>query len=245
MKVVSLNTWGGKINQDLLDFFRDNNEVDVFCLQEIFHELDSNISTDYYINTKEGNKNLFNDISNVLNNHKSIFCPIHDTSFGLAIFVKNDLKIELSGSIEIYKNENYDPEDIYNDHGRRLQWVKLSNGFHILNIHGHWTMDKADNDLRIKQSKIITDFIKSLDNKKIILCGDFNLSPNTQSIQNIEDAGMTNLIKKYNIESTRTELFVHSEKHADYIFTSKDIDEKDFKVLPLNISDHATLLLEI
>ena len=37
MKVISLNTWGGRGGLDgLLDFFTRHRDVDVFCLQEVW-----------------------------------------------------------------------------------------------------------------------------------------------------------------------------------------------------------------
>ena len=56
---------------------------------------------------------------------------------------------------------------------------------------------------------------------------------------------MKNLIKEYNIQSTRTSLYEKSEKFADYVFVSPEIVVKDFKLLPDEVSDHLALFLEI
>ncbi len=37
MKIISLNTWGGRAGKDTsISFFERNKEIDVFCLQEIW-----------------------------------------------------------------------------------------------------------------------------------------------------------------------------------------------------------------
>jgi len=38
MRIITLNTWGGKIYEPLIDFFiKHKEETDVFCLQEVFN----------------------------------------------------------------------------------------------------------------------------------------------------------------------------------------------------------------
>ena len=76
------------------------------------------------------------------------------------------------------------------------------------------------------------------------MSGDFNLLPDTQSIKKLENFGLRNLVKEYNITSTRTSFYTKSEKFADYAFVSSEIAVKDFKVLPDEVSDHSPLYLE-
>jgi endonuclease/exonuclease/phosphatase family metal-dependent hydrolase len=61
----------------------------------------------------------------------------------------------------------------------------------------------------------------------------------------IEQTGLINLIKKYNITSTRTSIYTKPDKYADYVLVSPNIEVIDFKVLPDEVSDHAPLYLEI
>jgi endonuclease/exonuclease/phosphatase family metal-dependent hydrolase len=84
--------------------------------------------------------------------------------------------------------------------------------------------------------------MRNINNKKI-LCGDFNLMPDTQSLQIIAE-GMNNLIATYKITSTRTNYYPKEEKFADYIFTSPDIKVNQFAVLRDEVSDHAPLMID-
>ena len=79
-----------------------------------------------------------------------------------------------------------------------------------------------------------------------IVVGDFNLLPNTKSIEMISKK-MINLIEKYNIKSTRPKFDDGLDKGnlvCDYIFVNDKVIVNDFKVIDTNISDHLPLILE-
>lgn len=76
-----------------------------------------------------------------------------------------------------------------------------------------------------------------------ILCGDFNLRPDTTSISTLKE-GMNDLIRRHGITSTRTQLYDKPEKYADYIFTSPEINVIDFNVWDDVVSDHNPLSLK-
>ena len=103
-------------------------------------------------------------------------------------------------------------------------------------------LGKNDSSERITQSKKIKTFVDSI-NTPIILCGDFNLKPNTESIKIIKNS-IQDLIADYGITSTRSSLYLKDEKFADYIFSSNDVIVKEFKILQEIVSDHLPLLLE-
>jgi endonuclease/exonuclease/phosphatase family metal-dependent hydrolase len=114
----------------------------------------------------------------------------------------------------------------------------------IFNVHGLWNgRGKTDTDERIAQSQRIRECIDLISGPKIV-CGDFNLRPDTQSLTLIAH-GMNDLIKTFGVASTRTSLYPKAERFADYIFVTPDITVKKFAVLPDVVSDHAPLLLEI
>ena len=115
----------------------------------------------------------------------------------------------------------------------------------IINFHGLWNGEgKGDSSDRLKQSDNIVRFVKDC-SSPVVLCGDFNLSPDTESIKRIENAGLRNLIKEYGVTSTRTSHYTKPEKHANYVFVSSDIEVKDFRVLPEEVSDHRALMVEV
>jgi endonuclease/exonuclease/phosphatase family metal-dependent hydrolase len=127
-----------------------------------------------------------------------------------------------------------------------LQWIKCNieeELYAIINVHGLWNgKGKTDTEERIAQSTRIKEFMRTFNTRKI-LCGDFNLKPDTESLKMLAN-DMNNLIASHHVTSTRTSFYPKEEKFADYIFTSKDIAVKKFEVLKDEVSDHAPLLLD-
>ena len=162
------------------------------------------------------------------------------------MLVHKNLNIIEEGEVFVYKHKGYIPEGDVGGHARNIQYARIrvnNRPVTIINFHGLWNgKGKTDTEDRIQQSKNILEFTQKLDGD-YILCGDFNLLPDTESIKLFESQGLRNLIKEYKVTSTRTSFYTKPEKHADYIFVTKGIDVKDFSVLPEEVSDHAPLLL--
>lgn len=247
MKLITLNTWAGRVKEPFEVFLKSHADfTDIFCFQEIFNDLDEDISTEDYINHAEGNRHILREVADILTNFDVYFCPVESNVYGIAIFLKKGMEIIASGEVMLYENPSYDPSDPASDHSRKMQWVHIKNGTKdaiIMNIHGHWDPSgKSDTSNRIEQSNIINKFIETTGNVPKIMVGDFNLLPETESIKMLEK-NFTNLITKYNIPTTRTELYTGDDKHADYVFVSPEVLVEKFEALPDVVSDHVPLAL--
>lgn len=253
MKIITLNIWGGLAGrEELLSFFeKHKSDTDIFCLQEVWTAPYTHIEGQVV-----GGRNLEHDklmidgldaISGVLTNHNPYFRPHHGDDYGLLMFVKKDLKVEEEGELFVHKHKGYIPEGDVGLHARNIQFVKTSyegKPLCVINFHGLWNgMGKDDSEDRLEQSRKISSFIKDLSGG-VILGGDFNLNPNTESMKILEDAGLRNLVKDYGVTSTRTPLYDKSGKFADYIMT-RDVEVKDFQVLPDVVSDHSPLYVKV
>lgn len=249
MKLMTLNIWGGEVGKPLFDFFETHkNDVDIFCLQEVFKDLgNGSIDDSIHVADTHAHEHVYNRIESILTDHNGFFCPVKGETYGLACFVKKDISVVQTGDVVIYDNPQFDASNPESDHTRKMQWFEVSTGderYVVMNVHGHWVRAcRKDSPERILQSKAILEFVKGAQNKKLILCGDFNLLPTTESIHILEK-DFRNLITDYGITSTRTSVFPWPEKYADYVFVSPQIKEISFKVLPDEVSDHSPLLLE-
>lgn len=252
MKLISLNTWGGLAGKNvLLSFFKKHGDVDIFCLQEIWSDsYDSSEGKKVGGVIVENSKVMVHglqEITALFPDHKAYFRPHHGDHYGLLILVHRDLEVMAEGEMFVYQEKGFvDPEENGN-HARNIQYVTLKcNGklMTVINFHGLWNgKGKGDSEDRLKQSENIINFLDTL-SMPFLIAGDFNLRPDTESVKKFERAGLRNLIKDYGITSTRTKLYTKStEKFADYVFTSKDIEIDDFKVLPDAVSDHAAMFL--
>ncbi len=255
MKLICLNIWGGKVYKPLTKFIRDySKEVDIFCFQEVFHT-EAEITEDF-----DYRLNIFAELSKVLTNFNSFFdvsvenyltgsfkenFTDYKLSSGLATFVRKGINLKSNGSFFIYGQKNdFNPKD-KESLQRNAQYISFTisgKQFTILNLHGLWTPTKFDTPSRIKQSNIIKAFLSKQKDRKIV-CGDFNLHPDTKSLKILEK-DLKNLIKEFKIKSTRSSFHQQDVKFADYILASKDVKVLDFKVLKTQVSDHLPLYLE-
>ena len=240
MKLITLNIWGGHVHDPLLKFIQTHREIDIFCLQEVYHRADRK-------NSDEDRKvylDIFLELHEFLPNHDAYFKPVVNGSYGIGMFVKKSINVLAEGEVIIHENPEY--SGIGPAHSRNLQWVECSHQnktYTIMNVHGLWNgQGKTDSLCRIQQSQRIIQFIDQVNTPKI-LCGDFNLRPDTEALKLIH-GDMNNLIQQYGVSDTRTSYYKKPERFADYVFTSGDIEVKHFSVMQDEVSDHSPLLVE-
>jgi len=220
MKLISLNTWGGRVSEPFIAFIKERaSDTDIFCFQEVLTGGSGKTS-------REEMKDCYEQIGKTLANHAGYFPGYGeggyysesskgmDFDYGVACFAKKDLEQSLIGSVALY-----DLETKWGDYdggfaaGASLA-VKVS-GHAIVNVHGLWQGSmKKDSEARFEQSRRILDLANKGTGKKII-CGDFNLEPDTKSIGMIEGLPTRNLIKEYGIKSTRSSHYKKELKFAD------------------------------
>ncbi len=264
MKLISLNTYCGYFFEPLMAFIEKNSaDTDIFCLQELLHNENNNFHSGPF------RANFFSEISRVLKNFEGIFVPVQrgvnpagDTDknvyFGLGIFIKNKFKVQNSGDFFIVGNGHSYVKGKETTLPFKMQYLQFLIGKNLLticNVHGTaWPVNKLDSDERLEQSKKILNFVNKQPGEKIIT-GDFNLFPQTKSVTIFEDAGFCNLVKNFNISTTRGSLIkkMHPEYYvagrifqefADYTFVSPGIKVKNYTVPDLPLSDHLPLILE-
>ncbi len=249
MKLVSLNIWGGKISDPLVVFIKEHAlETDVFCFQEVLKGGTGKTA-------REEMKDCYERIVGLLPGHTSYFSGYGeggyyseslkglDFDYGVACFVKKNLKQSLVGSVTLY-----DLGTKWNDYdGGFAAGASIAvnvAGHVIVNVHGLWQGSiKKDSEARFEQSKRILSLASKVTGKEII-CGDFNLEPDTKSIGMIEGLPTRNLIKEYGITSTRSSHYKKPLRFSDYMLVSPEVDVVDFKVLSDEVSDHLPLYLE-
>lgn len=249
MKVISLNTWGGEAGlPKLLSFFRQHDDVDIFCLQEIWNG-GEHMKTEKAGGSWLENRvtDLFPQLCEALPDHDSYFRPHFFDFYGLAMFVKKGITVHEEGELFIYGERGFVSSDDMGNHSRNLQYVVVETERGkklVVNLHGLWNgRGKTDTEERLLQSEKIIELVNQHALPSVIL-GDFNLLPTTMSVQKLEDAGLRNMIKECGITSTRTSYYTKPEKFADYAFASDGVEVKEFKVLDDEVSDHSPLFLE-
>lgn len=170
-----------------------------------------------------------------------------DNEASLSIFVRKELEVKKVEDLFVYKSKNSMVGDDPSTRGIDMLHATIGAGgeiYEIYTVHGLWFPGvKIDHPETILQSRNICKFISKAKGKRI-LCGDFNLYPETESIMAIGRAGMRDLIKDYGVISTRSSYYKYEKKFADYVFVSKEVKVGNFEALQDEVSDHLPLALE-
>ncbi len=258
MKLICLNIWGAQVYKPLVEFLKDqSSDTDIFCFQEVMNSSVSKFSNG-------AKTDVYNDLVKILKNYNSYLAtPIlsgfdlkekvdFDLTFGQATFVKKELKFLSEETIFVYGKEG--PVSMWNikrktkrylDIPRNIQCLRIAVGRKKLlvgNLHGFWMpRSKSDVGHRIRQSEKVREVFDAHKGPKI-LCGDFNLRPDTKSMKILEET-MRDLIVEYGIKSTRSKHHTRKEKIADYIMISRDINLTSFEAMDMHVSDHLPLVI--
>lgn len=227
MKILSLNTWHGTCDSKLETFLLSElDTTDIFCLQETNGENITRIMAELFDDSQFSSAHVTKstDTDRYYSLHTFVKKPFQLLQYE-ALFSDNDAETGQALAVKI--GEEGAP------------------ALSIVNIHGvpFLVDDKLDTDGRLRQSETIISWLSAESTLPAIVCGDFNLLPETNSIKKFESAGYKNLIADYNIPTTRNRLAW--ERHpdsiqlfADYTFTSPGIKVLDFSVPDIEVSDH-------
>src|SRR6185503_9723048 len=224
--------------------FVEKTGADIYCFQEVYHEAQGKDTT-FLDNTD------FDHLSYLKSHMQGYDCLYHPHLgdwWGLAMFIKKGIPVIDRGEAYVHKHKGWNYElEVQGYTAKNLQYATIetpSGERTIVNFHGLWNgKGKGDSEERVKQSENIVAFLKTL-GTEVMLAGDFNLNPTTESLNLLEAHGLRNLIKEYGYTSTRTPLYEKDGKFADYVFVSGGIEALDFSVLPDVVSDHSPLSLE-
>ena len=237
---MQLNVWGGRLGKQIQNLI-DQEKPDVICLQES-------------VSMKGGsNGGWFLTVDEIkrLNKMNLTYSPVISFSFmrrkaefGNAILTKAKILNQNTVFTRLEYKKDFDYES--DDHNiRNLLHVIVDNKgkqLHILTHHGHHVPNhKKGNEDTLRQCNQIAEYIKGLKGE-IILTGDFNLEPNSESINKINKI-LRNLAIEAQLITTRTPL-THKTEVCDYIFVNDEVRVKSFNALDDVVSDHKALILE-
>ncbi|MBP9818105.1 hypothetical protein KBC75_05175 [Candidatus Shapirobacteria bacterium] len=222
MKILFLNVYKGAQEDMLKDFLiKKLDNTDMFCLQETEGQF-------------EGMVDIFHE--------KIIFEMTKPTEskWNFSIKTMINKKYLTKEVVRLWPEENK----------IGLGLVTKAENLMVGNMHGvaFNPDDKLDTPERLRQSREMIECLGETGQR--IVGGDFNIDINTESVRLFEEAGYRNLIKEYEIETTRNRLAWerypdHIQKYADFVFVSPEVKVKSFEVLDIEVSDHLPMVLEI
>ena len=262
MKLLSLNVALFEANNSKLTKFLQNEKPEIICLQEVVREIEETVSPEFVTKgpVDKASSNLeysFYGPNSVMHNFDmEDFHGQEHFRFdlgGLAEmgnYVRSKFKIVKGQNIFLENHFTYttDYSNWPDEDFRAVLVVDLiinDKPVRVLNYHGIWTRGKLGNDKTLAACQKINTL--ALETKgEVIICGDFNLFPDTPSMKLFE-GNFTSLVDKFNIKTTRpvsNELNGSDRNVVDFVWVSKGIKVKNFEVLDSDVSDHLPLILE-
>jgi endonuclease/exonuclease/phosphatase family metal-dependent hydrolase len=266
MRIMCLNGWGGKLHEQLIAYVSAE-APDVLCLQEVVH---SPATEQDWLTYRDGahvlpqRANFFRDVARALPHHTAIFCPAAQgvlweddraiaSQWGLATFVHTSFPITAQHQGFVHKT--FSPHG-YGDHPRsrsahalRLYDYERNRFISIAHMHGLRDLQgKMDTPERKQQAQRLLDIAQAVagPGDPLIVCGDFNVEPGSETFGILGQAGLVDLVTTRGFAGTRTSQYAKPGKFADYLLVNPRVEVLGFDVVRHpEVSDHCPLLLTV
>lgn len=266
MKLLQLNLFQGKFLDRIIDLVK-REDFDILTFQEVTGGKFSKGGINNYLDIKFINKmvnpktigiDCFKELKKNMG-YKGELCVnerfVNDNSsyHGNATFYKN-FNLLSKKDIRMKPYQEFKSMDEINPafssrSATVLQLERNNKTITVINLHLAWGPTPFDEPYKLEQAEKLFEFVKSL-KAPYILSGDFNLDPSSQVISWFEKIAR-NLSKENKLTNTLNPR-VHSVSKlfppglaVDYMFTSREIKVKSFKLITEpDLSDHFGLLLE-
>lgn len=248
LKMIQVNIWKGQFLDALVAFLQKENP-DIITVQEVTAG-EENSCPDKTID-------LFTYLRDALSMSGAVnrTFGFHGDAYayhGIAVLVRGDVLSQKEAWLRPYAEFPKTYEEVGEDAGlfpllpRAVldATVRIRGAtFHVLSVHGAWNKDPIDTPEKLRQAKLIAEYIVTLGNESFLLGGDLNMTPGSQVIQMI-DAVARNAMKDSGVITTLHPTIHKTAKEkpqgllVDYIYTSPHFTVKKIDVPVVAVSDH-------
>lgn len=266
MQIMCLNGWGGRLHDQLIPYIALA-RPDVLCLQEVVHT--PGAKTEWLTYRDDGaalpqRANFFAEVKRVLPDHVAFFCPAAQgdlwdgamrfaSQWGLATYVHKSLPI--IGQIQGFVHGSFSPHG-YGEHPRSrnahaVRVFDFKKGFPVTIAHMHGLRDpsgKHDTPARLQQAEKLKSLVQTIaeTGDRVIVCGDFNVRPDSETFTILGTLGLTDLITARGFTNTRSSYYKKEIRFADYMLVNALLADARFDVVEdPEVSDHRPLVLRI
>ena len=238
--------------------------ADVWCLQEVTrtHGLTGWTTFEDAERRLPQRANLFDDVRLVLPRHRADFVAsdsgpvraedrtIHRQEFGLAMFVEQSLTV-VDHRVSFVHGEFVEHQVwTTSDRPRIAQGCQIVGDLPVsvavVQVHGlRDPAGKGDTPARRRQAERLVAFVRDLrpDPGITVVCGDFNLLPDSDTFEQLAAIGLTDLVGRADTRSTR---YTKSFRHASYLLVSDPDAVRGFEIVASpEVSDHRPLVLDL
>lgn len=264
MRIASVNAWGGALSDELLAWL-PHSGADVVCLQEVTRTPGLSGWTRFSDGerTLPQRADLFDDVRGALPRHQAFFLtsdsgPVlddagtrHRQDFGVATLVAEHLPVCGVDSMFVHGEFTDHDEWTVTDRPRVALAVRTADrgtgrSVWVVQVHGlRDPAGKGDTPARHRQAQRLAELVRRIrgPHDLVVLCGDLNLLPDSETFAVLAGAGLTDLVKT---ADTRTSHYPKPVRHASYLLVSDVAAVKQFEVLTEpEVSDHRALILDV
>ena len=266
MEIMCLNGWGGKLHEAFLPYI-SSTAPDILCLQEVVHSPETDKD---WLTYRDGDHvlpqraNFFRDVCLALPEHVATFCPAAQgvlwdeersipSQWGLATFVHRSVPI--IGQVQGFVHKAFSPVG-YGDHPRsrsahgvRVFDYDANRALSVTHMHGLRDLNgKMDTPERMAQAQKLLNLSRQVSEPSdlTVICGDFNVEPDSQTLTILSEAGLSELVTGRGFNGTRNSHYKKPGRYADYMLINQAEAVKRFDVIyDPEVSDHCPLILEL
>jgi endonuclease/exonuclease/phosphatase family metal-dependent hydrolase len=264
VRIASVNAWGGALCDALLDWL-PRAGADVVCLQEVTRTPGLSGWTRFADGerTLPQRADLLADVRGALPNHRAMFVtsdsgPVEDGTgrrhrqdFGVATLTGEHLPVVGVDSAFVHGEFVDHAEWTVADRPRvalAVRTVDRDSGRPVVVVQAHGLRDPAgkhDTPARRHQAGRLAALVRRIrvQNDLVVVCGDLNLLPGSETFDVLAGAGLTDLV---GTADTRTSHYRKAVRHASYLLVSDVAAVKRFEILDEpEVSDHRALVLDV
>ncbi|CCQ14465.1 Endonuclease/exonuclease/phosphatase [Rhodococcus sp. AW25M09] len=264
MKIVSINAWGGAMYDELAAWLKSV-DAEIICLQEVTRTPNRSGWATFADGerTLPQRLNLFDDVSAVLPGWTPYFVandsgPVTGgdgaelrQDFGIATWVRDNCPV-VGIDARFVHSRFVDYEDWSVDDRPRAA-LRLTvrdrigdRSVSVIQLHGlRDPAGKQDNAARGEQARIMGAMVDQAQvvSDLVVLCGDLNLLPSSETFDLLREHGMTDLVGE---ADTRASSYPKPIRSASYLLVSSTGSVKSLEIVTEpEVSDHRALVLDI
>lgn len=250
LKLICLNLWiGGILMDEIVDFLRAE-QADILLLQEVYDGQEQALARQY--------RSLV-ELQTALRYPYQHFAPAfledvegREIPQGQAILSRFPLQHVGTVFYDEPFGKRINERHAFPFSPRNLQHVTAQvddKKLHLLNTQGIWGEDGGDSPRRITMAKKMLSQLPQNQNAPVILAGDLNVQPQTQTIALIEEK-LINVFKNqlntsFNLK--RKDIVAspgYADAVVDMVFVSSGVRVVAQRVPEVDVSDHVPLIVE-
>ncbi len=243
MKLITINTWQGRLQRNLEEFVRDE-QADVLCLQELCSADKVTAPWGHFatLQTLQEAGQLPHDYFSPTNSYDLME---QEVGFGNGILSRQPLTN--TETIFTYGEHHRVTAASFVPNVRNAQIADIavgSDSVRIVNYHAHWEPSEKGSAESLERIKPLAEALRHVTGP-LIVAGDFNVTADSNSLRYfMETVGLRSLTEEARVASTMSNSITPWVVACDHILVNDQIEVKSFQVDDRLVSDHKALILE-